>query len=263
MQNNFTKIGFEKEYPLQFCICTIVTNMEEYDLMKESFENAGFLNDCEYLIADNCNGNVFDGYSAIRRFLQESKATYTLIVHQDVRCQDNIEELLECLNDLNKKDNNWALCGNAGGAGYNNIVYHINNNGVRKTEGLPERVFSLDENFLLIKTNTQLTISADIGGFHYYGTDLSIVADFLGYSSYVIPFMVEHLSKGNLEDLELKKPAFLSIYGRKLRPRFVQTSCDKFYLGNSTLQNKFYNSGPIFFWLKAKKNILKLLKINQ
>jgi hypothetical protein len=263
MQNSFTKIGFEKEYPSQFCICTIVTNMEEYGLMKQSFENAGFLHDCEYLVADNSTGNIFDGYNAIRRFLQESMATYTIIVHQDVRCQDSIEKLLECLNDLNKKDKNWALCGNAGGAGYNNIIYHINNNGVRKTEGLPKRVFSLDENFLVVKTGKQLAISSDIEGFHYYGTDLCIIADFLGYNTYVIPFMVEHLSKGNLTDLFLKKPFFLKQYGNKLRNRFMQTSCDKLYLGKSSRQNKFYNSDVIFFLIKAKRNILKLLKINQ
>jgi hypothetical protein len=262
MQNSFTKIGFEKEYPLQFCICTIVTDLKEYGLMKASFEKVGFNTACEYLIADNTDGNIFDGYNAIRRFLQESKATYTLIVHQDVRCQDTVEKLLECLNDLNTKDKNWALCGNAGGAGYNKIVYHINNNGLRKTEGLPQQVFSLDENFLLVKTKTQLATSSDVEGFHYYGTDLSIVADFLGYSSYVIPFMVEHLSKGNLKDLMLKKEAFLKAYGSKMRSRFIQTSCDKFYLGNSSKQNKFYNSGIVFFWIKAKKNILKLLNIS-
>lgn len=262
MPNSFTKIGFEKEYSLQFCICTIVTNLAEYYLMKASFENAGFKASCEYLIADNTNGNIFDGYDALRRFLQESNATYTIIVHQDVRCQDNIENLLGCLKDLNIKDKNWALCGNAGGADYNKIVYHINNNSIRKTEGLPKQVYTLDENFLVIKTEKQLAISADIEGFHYYGTDLSIVTDFLGYTSYVIPFMVEHLSKGNLKDLMLKKESFLKAYGKKLRTRFVQTSCDKFYLANSEKQNKFYNSGFIFFFIKAKKNIFRLLNIN-
>ena len=263
MQNSFTKIAFEKEYPLQFCICTIVTNMEEYNLMKQSFENAGFTNGCEYIIADNTNGNIFDGYNAIRRFLQESKATYTIIVHQDVRCEDSVECLTTCLTTLNNIDKNWAICGNVGGVGYNNIAYHINNNGVRKTDGLPTRVFSLDENFLLIKTEKQLAISDDIKGFHYYGTDLAIIADFLGYNTYVIPFMVQHLSKGNLEDLFLHKPHFLQQYGNKLHARFVQTSCDKFYLGKSATQNKLYNNSFVFFWIKAKKNILKLLKISQ
>lgn len=263
MQNSFTKIQFEKEYNLDFCICTIVTNMEEYALMKTSFENAGFTATCEYLMADNTDCNIFDGYNAVRRFLQESKARYTIIVHQDVRCEDNIATLYKCLNDLNSKDKKWALCGNAGGASYSNIVYHINNSGIRKTEGLPKRVFSLDENFLIVKTEKQLAISADIEGFHYYGTDLCIVADFLGYNAYVIPFMVEHLSKGNLKELMLKKPSFLKVYGKKLRPRFVQTSCDKFYLGNSERQNKLYNFSFVFFWIKAKKNILRLLKVNQ
>ena len=262
MSVSYTKIGLEKEYPIQFCICTIVTNLQEYEMMKLSFQNQGFQNDCEYLIADNTNGNIFDGYKAIRRFLQESRATYTLIIHQDVRCIDNISSLQKCLEALDAKDKKWGLCGNAGGVGYNTIIAHITNKGIRKTKNLPSQVFSLDENFLVLKTSAQLAISDNIEGFHYYGTDLCIIADFLGYNSYVIPFMVEHFSIGNLKDLSLKKESFLKLYGIKLRSRFIQTTCDKFYLSNSSMKNKYYNNGFVFFWIKAKRNFLKLLKIN-
>ena len=258
MQNSFTKIQFEKEYKLDFCICTIVTDMAEYALMKQSFENAGFINNCEYLLADNTNGNIFNSYHAIRRFLQESDARYTIIVHQDVRCLDNVNQLNNCFNELNIKDKNWAICGNAGGLDYKKMFYHIDNNGdIRKSNDLPQQVFSLDENLLIIKTEMQLAISADIKSFHFYGTDLCSIADFLGYTSYVIPFMVQHLSKGNLADLQRSKPAFIEIYGRKLRARFVQTSCTKFYLSNSTNKNKFYNSKLIFFLLKPYRRLFR------
>jgi hypothetical protein len=260
MQNSFTKVQIEKEYSQDFCICTIVTNIAEYEIMKHSFEATGFTNSCNYLIADNTNNNVFDAYQAIRRFLQESNAKYTIVVHQDVRCKDAKIDLEHCLAELTKKDNAWAICGNAGGIDYKNMVYHIHNIEVRKTKGLPIKVFSLDENFLVFNTAKQLSISANINGFHFYGTDLCIIADLLGYSSYVIPFMVEHLSKGNLKDLELHKTNFILKYGYKLRSRFMQTSCDKFFLGNSVSQNKLYNISFIFFWIKAYRRIANKFK---
>ena len=262
MQNSYTKISFEKEYNLHFSICTIVNDAGEYELMKKSFEDAGFTDHCEYLIADNTGINMFDGYSAIRRFLQESKATYTIVVHQDVRCEDNIEVLKNCLKTLEDKDKYWAVCGNAGGVDYRKVVFHLNNKGdVRKTPGLPLKVNTLDENLLIIKTNALLTVSADISTFHFYGTDICVIADILGYTAYVIPFLVQHLSKGNLADMENKKPAFVEKYGYKLRSRFIQTTCTKFYIGKSVADTKLLNSKPVFFWLKAIRRLRnKLIK---
>lgn len=261
MQTDFTKIRAVKEYNFRFCICTIVNDEAEYDLMKQSFETAGFTGDCQYLIADNTAVNNFDAYAAVRRFLQQSDALYTIIVHQDVRCEDSRHILDQCLQSLNEKDPSWAICGNAGAADYKKIFYHLNIAGnERKSRGLPKRVYSLDENLLIIKTETLLSVSANIRSFHFYGTDICIVADMLGYTSFVIPFMVKHLSKGNLDDMELKKPAFIKAYGYKLRRRFIQTTCTNFYLGKSQNQNEFLNSKSIFFWVKAKTRLKNLFR---
>jgi len=261
MQNSFTKIRPLKEYRSTFCICTIVTNFGEYELMQQSFKQAGFDEGCVYVVADNSTGNIFDAYEAIRRFLQESDAAYTIIVHQDVRCEDSVEVLNACLAQLEEKDKSWAICGNAGASGYKQMTYYLNNAGdVRKSSDLPKRVYSLDENLLIIKTAAQLSVSSDIGNFHFYGTDLCIVADLLGYSAYVIPFMVNHLSKGNLDDLEMKKPAFVEKYGYKLRSRFMQTSCTNFYLDKSPAKNRFMNSRFVFFWIKAKTRLMNKLR---
>jgi hypothetical protein len=225
-----------------FSICTIVTNLEEYALMKESFENCQFAGDCEYIIADNSKGNSFDAYQAIHRFIRESVGSYLIIVHQDIRCIDSKQQLTHCLNQLSELDDKWAVCGNAGAKGYHQDILYINNNGkVIKHGGLPAKVNSLDENLLIIKKDSAMTISPDLSGFHLYGTDLCIIADFLGYTSYVIPFMVKHLSHGNLENLNKYIGQFTSGYGRKLRSRYIQTTCTKFYLGNSPARNKFYN----------------------
>lgn len=252
MKQDAMIIATEKKYDKVFSICTLVTDNDEYQLMKESFVEQGFEDDSEYLVADNIGANKFNAYEAIRQFLLQGRGQYLIIVHQDVRCDDNAEKLKAVLEELQQQDNMWAVCGNAGASGYKQLYYHINNNGdVRKSPGLPARVSSLDENLLIVKNGTGLTVSADLHDFHLYGTDLCLVADFLGYSCYVVGFMVTHLSKGNLDHLETQVPHFISAYSHKLRDRFVQTTCTKFYLGNNKPANTVLNSAPIFFWVKA------------
>ena len=252
MNAEHVTIEAEKQYTRLFSICTIVNNFEEYGAMKQSFIDKGFANNCEYLVADNSDKNNFDAYSAIRRFLQDAGGQYVILVHQDVRCIDSAGKLLSSLNLLEEKDPLWAVCGNAGGQGYKNFVINMDDNGkLKKSTGLPKQVSSLDENLIIIKSDSHLSISSDINSFHLYGTDICIIADFLGYHCYVIDFMVKHLSSGNLTQLEEFVPTFVNIYGRKLRERFVQTTCTKFYLGSSESKNKLYNKPSVFFWIKA------------
>ena len=243
-------------YSYLFSICTIVTDMQEYEEMKKSFEGSCFTENCEYLIADNTSGNQFSAYVAIAGFLKQSNAQYLIIVHQDVRCIDNKETLIRCLQGLTQVDTKWAMCGNAGSTGYHEVIYYLNNAGKEMfASGLPARVTSLDENLLIINRNTNLTLSADLTGFHLYGTDLCLVADFLGYTCYVIPFKVKHLSLGNIEDLNYYKKGFIRQYGRKLRSRFIETTCTKFYLSNSVWKNTFFNYRKVFSLIKFFQRI--------
>ena len=261
MNDEALAIPTEKKYQKVFSICTIVKNREEYRSMKESFIEKGFSSQCEYLVADNADKNNFDAYTAIRRFLQDAVGRYIIIVHQDVRCIDNIDKLLSSLDELEAKDAKWAICGNAGGNGYKNIILNLDNNGkLCKSDNMPARVTSLDENLLIIKADSHLTISGNIKSFHLYGTDMCIIADFLGYSCYIIDFMVTHLSLGNLKELEEYKPAFIAAYGHKFRERFIQTSCTKFYLGPTPAKNKLYNSKFVFFWVKAINRLSNAIK---
>lgn len=248
-------------YPLKFSICTIVNNMDEYGLMKKSFEEKGFVANCEYIIADNTLKNEFDAYEAISYFLKIAKGEFIIVVHQDVRLKDNIEKLHYCLDNLEKRDSQWAICGNAGAIDYHQTVLHIaHETHTEITKNLPLKVRALDENFLLIKASSNITISADLKGFHLYGTDLCIIANFLGYSCYVIEFLVLHLSKGNLSSLAKYETEFVSKYGKKLDVGYMQTNCTQFYLSNSVFKNKILNSPIFFFLIKQFKRYPYLLK---
>ncbi|MEJ7626708.1 MAG: hypothetical protein WKF35_07595 [Ferruginibacter sp.] len=261
MNEEISVIPAEKKYTWLFSVCTIVNDWDEYSLMKQSFIENGFSANCEYLVGDNSDKNNFNAYSAIRRFLQDAGGKYIIIVHQDVRCIDPCSKLEQSLSDLETRDPLWALCGNAGANGYKNFAINIDRDGKKnKPINLPAKVTSLDENLLIIKSSSQLTISADIDSFHFYGTDLCIIADFLGYNCYVIDFLVRHLSKGNLTDMVKYQPHFVNKYGRKLRERFIQTTCTKFYLNNSPAKNLLYNKPYIFYWVKAANRFANLFK---
>ena len=269
------KITKRLKIPLfKFSICTIVNEIGEYEIMKSLFEEKGFIDDCEYIIADNSKQNEFDAYQAISRFLKMAKGEYIVIVHQDVRLIDDRLHLEKCLIDLETKDNNWGVCGNAGFYGYEQASFHLSHtNLVQHGINLPQIVKSLDENFLIVNANTNITISPNLKGYHLYGTDLCIIANFLGYNCYVIEFMLLHLSGGNIAALKKYEPEFIGEYGKKMEIGFIQTTCTKFYLSNSEKKNKFLNSPFIFSiiiyfisrpviwkrWIKRKKRRVSII----
>jgi hypothetical protein len=253
-------------YAKLFSVCCIVNDIEEYNEMQQTFINKGFNDDCEYLIANNTKENRFDAYQAIRVFLEKANARYIIITHQDVRAMDTKDHLLSCLHELDEKDPGWAICGNAGGIHYHEIILYLKNGQRDKisTNKLPQKVKTLDENFLVIKKEAHLSVSADLSGFHLYGTDICLLAKIRGYTCYVIPFLVNHLSEGNLKDLESFEKDFLLSYGEKLNMGFVQTTCTRFYISNSELKNRILNYPFVFRFIKIffaiRRGLFKVLK---
>lgn len=254
------------EFAKQFSICCIVNNQMEYAEMQQTFLQNGFGDTCEYLIADNTKGNQFDAYEAINHFIKKAIGKYIIVVHQDVRVNDHQSKLLECLAELDKTDPQWAVCGNAGGITYHEKILYLRHTkeDSRTTKKLPQKVRTLDENFLILKKDALLSVSADLSGFHLYGTDICLLAQIKGYRCYVISFLVQHLSEGNLKDLELYKRSFIKKYGQKFHLGFIQTTCTRFYLSNSKIKNIFFNHPFTFFFIKnyfgIRRGIFKLLK---
>jgi hypothetical protein len=233
----------ETNYKFTFSVCTIVSNSEMYAQMFDSFIKAGFTSDiCEFLYVNNTEKNTLDAYAAYNHFLQKAQGKYIILCHQDIELIfDNIFVLKNRIEEVEKLDPKWALLGNAGATNLKYKAIHITH-GIRAKNHrvgnkFPVKAIALDENFIIARKDANLACSSDLNGFHFYGSDLCIIADVLGYSVYVIDFHILHKSLGNADyrfyalkkDLQRK-------YLRAFRGRFFQSATiAKLYLtGNKT-----------------------------
>ncbi len=229
-----------------FSFGTLLTNPEQYEAFRSSFRSAGFSDaDCEYLVIDNTSGNTGDGYGGLNAILTAARAETVVLIHQDVVAIDNREALEARLLELGKIDSQWALAGNAGGGGAGEIFIRISDrHGTNmRTGSFPKRVTSLDENFIVVRKSTGARFSADISGFHLYGTDICIVADLLGFNSYVIDFHLKHLGQGKTgADFFKCRDTFRRKWQRALRARDIQTTSTYMYITGSRFFSRL--SGP-------------------
>jgi hypothetical protein len=252
------------EHPLApafaFSICTLTTRLEEYHEMVASFLAAGFTqHECEFLYIDNSKETNTDAYTGINWFLSHAQGEYIILCHQDVLInKDNVHDLRKKLAGLDKLDPNWAICGNAGAAGPNYIVYHISYpDNVFKSKGkFPLKVSALDENFLVLKKSAALSTSANLSGFHLYATDLCFHAELKGYSAYVIDFNLTHKSYGNRDHIfEHSCQDFSEKYNHFFRDRWIQTPSAHFFLSGSKLRWLFGN--PLTLFISRMTNGIK------
>ncbi|WP_338502936.1 hypothetical protein V6R86_06215 [Sphingomonas kaistensis] len=223
-----------------FSVCTLVTRPDEYAEMVATFERGGFgADDCEYLFLDNTGANGADAYDGYNHFLTEAAGRYIILCHQDVLLLTDDRAVLEArLAELDAISPDWALCGNAGGAGRGRRFARISDpHGDDQRRGpFPSQVSSLDENFILVRRDANLALSHDIGGFHLYGPDLCILADILGRSAWVIDFHLRHKSGGTVgPDFNACRSVLVAKYRRALRTRWITTSCTQLLLSGTSL----------------------------
>lgn len=230
----------------RFSICSLVTNMQEYTEMVTSFHEAGFTDEiAEFFYADNTQGNRYDGFQGVKTFLSKASGEYIIICHQDILLSyDRAEDLMERIREVNTIDPSWAILGNAGYRDSNRKAIRISDPyGVNVSIGpFPAQVKSLDENFLIIRKDANLTLSNDLKGFHFYGVDLCLIADILGYNAYVIDFHLYHKSGGSCnESFFIAKSRLIDKYQRVLQTRFVRTTCTTLFLSDSRWLNTVCN----------------------
>jgi hypothetical protein len=226
---------------VRYSICTLVNNHEEYFQMAASFRQQGFAEaDCEYLYIDNSARNEADAFTGYNQLLQAAQGTYIILCHQDILLDfDGRAVLEERIAELDKLDPAWGLLGNAGGVAPGIIIYRLTDpDGSHNTGVFPGKVESLDEQFILVKREANLSLSRDLHGFHFYGTDLCQIARILGWNAWVVDFNLYHKSKGSFNESFYEMSRALSQkYQRALSGRVVQTTCMQVRLSNSPFLN--------------------------
>ena len=247
---DFVKEVLPAEYKYRFSVCTMVTRQEEYLEMLQSFLEAGFTSDvCEYLIVDNSETNKMDAFEAINHFLQNAIGQYVIICHQDIVLIEgsSFNLLNQRIVEITAIDPQWAVLGNAGvkNSLYKRHAIKIAYPGdIFDLQGdLPQKVCFVDENFMLVKNSANLTVSADLKGYHLYGLDLCMVAIALGHTCYAIDFLLIHKSKGKVDDSfyhVLKQVK--SKYTKFFKGRYINTTITSFYLSGSPLKNRLFQT---------------------
>lgn len=254
--NRGIEIDSIQESQICYSICTLVSNQSEYSEMLASFERAGFSgDDCEYIYVNNVGRNQYDAYQAIRQFLNHARGKYVIFCHQDVLLNcDNRAVLEDRIRAMDAQDERWAVLGNAGG--YRNLakryVRITDPHGENQSIGsFPALVSSVDENFILLKRSANLGVSCDLSGFHFYGTDLCLLAQIRGYRCYVIDFHLTHKSGGKRDQMfDDSRKQFIAKYQRALKARWVRTVCAGLYLSSGRFMTKFFNQPYVMRKLK-------------
>lgn len=246
------KIEKNEVFEFEFSLCTLVTNRTEYMEMRESFIKGGFTTDiCEYLFIDNIGQNTFEAYAGLNRFLREAKGKYIVLCHQDILLlQHGVVDLQMRIEEIENADPKWAVLGNAGSINIKYRGLHLAQGDGKEwsEELLPLRAQTLDENFIVVKNSANLALSADLQGFHLYGTDICFVADVLGYNSYVVDFKLHHKSYGNDDEKFYRlKSNFIKKYGRAFRSRFAGTTITRFYISGNSLLRLLGNTRAVLF----------------
>lgn len=225
---------------VSFTVGTLVNDRAQYDSMRATFEAHGFTSDCcEFLYIDNTGAAQTCAYRGLNAILTLARGRYVILCHQDVRLVSDDRLTLERrLTDLTRQAPAWAIAGNAGGVAAGQLALCITDphGADRRIGKLPARVMSLDENFLIVRRDARIGFSNDLTGFHFYGADICLAADMLGYSAYVIDFHLKHLSAGKMDaSFALAEEAFRRKWSRALRPRWIQTTCSLLHLSGGWL----------------------------
>lgn len=230
-----------------FYICTIANNLAMYEAMKSSFIKAGFDEDrCRYSLFDNSRVNIYEPYSTFNTIHQNPVEPYIIFCHQDVLLNQGhgFGQLVKVLEELDQLDPDWAVVGNAGSNNNYDIVRRITdpNCAQQWVDRFPERVHSLDENFLLVKSSAKIACSPELKGFHFYATDLCLNAMLKGYSCYVIDFHLTHLSAGDQnQHFRNSQAMFRRRWNCEFKFCYVQTPCTIMFLSKYRMLRQIFD----------------------
>jgi hypothetical protein len=247
----------------RYAICTLVNNPGYYRDMLASFRAKGFneANSAFYFL-DTVNNKGWDAYSGLNVFLNRVDGDYVILCHQDVRPIDDEEVLHRRLVELNSLDPQWALAGNAGNTSAGKLRIRISDGGGddRRKGPLPDQVVSLDENFIVVRGTVNLGLSADVHGYHFYGSDLVTLANTAGWSAYVIDYHLLHFGLGITgEPFRCNMKRFENKYRRAFQGRYIRTTILRVKLGRVPLTQRGLREFRTF-WSGTVLQALRILR---
>lgn len=230
--------------PVLFSICTLYRNSPRYHQLVDELKLCGFDQGVEYLSIDN-HSNEWDCYQAIRHFISSARGEYVVICHDDIRPNGNtIDALKEELEKILRKDPKAAVFGVAGkGRSLISGVGHFISPRGREYWGFANagRACTLDECFLIVRKESNVTVSPDLKGYHFYGADLCLNANRVGFSCYALDYPVFHASDGVLNgDFFLARHDFENHLKAVGDLRVIHTTCTTLYAGEGKLR-RFYS----------------------
>jgi len=245
-----------------FSFGSLVTNLEEYQGMVNSAKAAGFSDDCcEYLYLDNTSENRFDGFSGFNHLLKQANAKYLIFCHQDILFTDSDKnDLLNKIKEIERLDPHWGLLGNAGYTEFCHKAIRITDKNFDNINfgKLPQKVVSLDENFIVLNRSANIVASANMEGFHLYGIDICLNAKNFGYASYVIDFHLTHNGVGNMsKSYSDTQDKFIRILQERKKTQLLLPLCSQFFVSSSKVTTSMLNQK----WLvNLYKSIAKKVK---
>jgi hypothetical protein len=217
-------------------IYTFVTDRDGYAQMRHSFEEAGFTSDRASFTELTGTGQPDEPepYSTITELVADLDEPFFILCHQDLRLDQGhgIDDLIGAIRGLEKRDDRWAVAGNAGGSRALRVVRSLTDpHGGASGGPFPARVHSLDENFLVIKTGTGIRCSPQLSGFHLYGTDLCLNALDKDRQPYVIDFRVRHLSRGTRDaEYAVARDRLVAHWSSRFIACYVRTTIEVLFL---------------------------------
>ncbi len=225
-------------------IATLHTDPAQYAAMRASFEAAGFVAPrARFTPLDNSAGNRFDPYAVLAAIAGggggvpavSGDEAVVILCHQDVRLDlgDGLAALDAVVDRVDAADPNWAVLGNAGVNYRRQQRWWLDDPGGRfRTARGVEACQSLDENFLVLSRRRLARPTAGLSGFHLYATDAVLNAAVAGRRSYVVPFLLTHLSVGKADSPEFRLACrqFEAAWTPRLVVGIVTTSCAYFKL---------------------------------
>lgn len=207
----------------KIAIFTIVNNMEMFNGFKKNLDSQTDVR-FELFPIMNCKGE----YNSARRAFNESAKgrdfEYYFFSHPDIRFLDSLAlaEIVKCLDVIDK----FGVAGIAGAVRTSGgrkilttIVQGKNKESVGEKIEKPEKVQTLDECLFIVKREyfEEHPFSALIG-WHLYSVEYCLEAISNGFSNYVIPARVWHLSSG--QSLDERYMSQLEGLIQKYRNRF-------------------------------------------